>query len=88
MNSTKFKFVGKFYKHKFSTPICSVISPILAEIVMKDLDKCILERLRFVFLFCFQYVNNILLCVLLGKLQTVVDNFKDHYPRIQFTYDK
>ena len=37
MNSTKFEFNGKIYKQKFGTPIGSVISPILAEIVVKDL---------------------------------------------------
>ena len=37
MNSTKFKFNGKFYKQKFGTLIGSVISPMLAEIVMEDL---------------------------------------------------
>ena len=48
MNSTKFKFNGKFYKQKFGTPMGSVISPILAEIVMEDLEKTVFERLEFV----------------------------------------
>ena len=38
MNSTKFKFKGKFYKQKFGTSIGSVISQMLAEIVMEDLE--------------------------------------------------
>ena len=36
MNSIKFN--GKFYKQKFVTPIGSVISPMLAEIFMEDLE--------------------------------------------------
>ena len=39
MNSTYFKFNGKFYKQKFGTPIGSVISPVLAEMVMEDLEE-------------------------------------------------
>ena len=45
MNSTKFIFNVKFYKQKFGIPIGSVISPILAEIVMEDLEKTVFERL-------------------------------------------
>ena len=81
-NSTKFKFNGKFYKQKFSTPIRSVISPMLAEIVMEDLERSVFERLGFVLPFYFRYVDDTLLCVLLDKLQIVIDTFNDYHPRI------
>ena len=87
MNSTKFKFNGKFYKQKFGTPIGSVISPMLAEIVMEDLKKTVFERLEFVVPFYFRYVDDTLLCVPLDKLQTVIDTFNDSHPRIQFTHE-
>ena len=61
MNSTKFKFNGKFYKQKFGTPIGSVISPMLAEIVMEDLEQTVFERLEFVVPFYFRYVDDTLL---------------------------
>ena len=61
MNSTKFKFYGKFYKQKFGTPIGSVISTMLAEIVMEDLEKTVFERLEFVVPFYFRYVDDTLL---------------------------
>ena len=41
MNSIKFKFDGKFYKRKFGTPVGSFISPMLAEIVMEDLERTV-----------------------------------------------
>ena len=87
MNSTKFKFNGKFYKQKFGTPIGSVISPMLAEIVMEDLEKTVFERLEFVVPFYFRYVDDTLLCVPLDKLQTVIDTFNDYRPRIKFTHE-
>ena len=68
MNSTKFQFIGKFYKQKFGTPIGSVISPILDEIIMEDLERSVLERLGFVLPFYFRYVGDTLLCVPLDKL--------------------
>ena len=49
----------------------------LAEIVMEDLEKCILERLKFVLPIYFQYVDDTLLCVSLDRLKTVIDIFND-----------
>ena len=71
MNSTKFKFNSKSYKQNFGTPIGSVIPPMLAEIVMEDLERTVFERLEFFLLFSFRYVDDILLCVPLENLQTV-----------------
>ena len=68
MHSTKFKFNGKFHKQKFGTPIGSVISPMLAEIVMEDLERTVFERLEFVMPFYFRYVDDTFLCVPLDKL--------------------
>lgn len=87
MNSTYFKFNGKFYKQKFGTPIGSVISPILAEIVMDDLEKFVFDKLDFELPFYFRYVDDTILCVPLVKLQTVIDTFNSFHPRIQFTYE-
>ena len=87
MNSTKFKFNGKFYKQKFGTSVGSVISPMLSEIVMEDLEKTVFERLEFVVIFYFRYVDDTLLCVPLDKLQKVIDTFSDYHPRIQFTHE-
>ena len=69
MNSTEFKFNGKFYKQKFGTPISSVISPMLAEMVMEDLERSVFERLGFLVPFYFRCVDDTLLCVPLDKLQ-------------------
>ena len=84
MNSTKFKFNGKFYKQKFGTPIGSVISRMLAEIVIEDLERTVFERLEYVVPFYFRYtIDDTLLCVPLDTLQKVIDTFNDYYPRIQ-----
>ena len=86
MNSIKFKFNGKFYKQKFGTPIHSLISPMLAEIVMEDLEKSVFEWLEFAVPFYFRYVDDTLLCVPLDKLQTIIDTFNDYRLIIQFTF--
>ena len=87
MNSTKIKFNGKFYKQQFGTPIGSVISPMLAEIVMEGLEKTVFERLEFVVPFYFRYVHDTLLCVPLDKQQKLIDTSNNYHPRIQFTHE-
>ena len=86
MNSTKFKFDGKFYKLKFRT-IGSVISLMLAEIFIKDLEKPLFERLGFVVSFYLRYVDDTLLCVPLDKLRTIINTSNNYYSRIQFTHE-
>ena len=63
MNSTYFKFNGKFYKQKFGTPISSVISSILAERVMEDLKEFAFEKLDFDLPFYFRYVDDTILLI-------------------------
>lgn len=87
MNSTYFKFNGSFYRQKFGTPIGSVISPILAEMVMEDLEIFVFEKLDFVLPFYFRYVDDTLLCVPLSKLQMVIDTFNSFHPKLQFTHE-
>ena len=65
------KKLEELNEQKFGTPIDSVISPVLAEIVMEDLEKSVFERLGFVVRFYIPYVGDTLLCVPLDKLQTL-----------------
>ena len=69
------------------TPIGSLISPMLAEIFMEDLEKTVFEKLEFVVPFYLRYVDDTLLCVSLDKLQKVIDTFNDYHPRIPFTHE-
>ena len=59
----------------------------LAEIVIKDLEKTVFVRLKFVAPFYFRYVDDTFLCVPLDKLQKLIDNFNNYHPRIQFTHE-
>ena len=78
MNSTYFKFNGKFYERKFGTFIGSVISPISAEIVIEDLEEFVFEKLDFDLPFYFRYVDD----VPLHKLQILIDSFNSFHPRM------
>jgi len=45
VNSTFFTFNNKIYKQVFSTPMDSPLSPILADIVLQDIEEVALDRL-------------------------------------------
>jgi len=46
LESTYFKFNNIIYKQKFGTPMGSPLSPIIAEIVLQDLEVKALELLN------------------------------------------
>ena len=73
MNSTYFKL----NKQKFGTPIGSVISPVLAEMVMEDLEF-FFEKFDFELPFYFRYVDDTILCVPLKKIQILIGVEKTH----------
>jgi len=47
LESTFFSFGNQIYKQKFGTPMGSPLSPIIADIVMQDLEGEVLETLDF-----------------------------------------
>ena len=77
-----------FINKSFGTPIGSVISPILAEIVMEDLEEFVFGKLDFELPFYFWYVDDTILCVPLHKIQIFIDSFNSFHPRMQFTYER
>ncbi|XP_011859249.1 PREDICTED: uncharacterized protein LOC105556755 [Vollenhovia emeryi] len=53
LNSTSFKFDGQHYEQIFGSPIGSPLSPILADLVMDDLETECLKKLDFeILIFC------------------------------------
>lgn len=61
LNSTNFSFNHTFYKQIFGTPMGSPLSPILADIIMQDLETVAIERLPFQFPLYYRYVDDIIL---------------------------
>jgi len=49
LDSTFFTFNNKIYKQKFGTSMDSPLSPIIADIVLEDLETMVLNNLSFVF---------------------------------------
>jgi len=59
LSSTYFTFNNTIYKQTYDTPMGSPLSPIIAEIVMQDLEEYVLKSLNLSVLFYYQYVDDI-----------------------------
>jgi len=59
LSSTYFTFNNTIYKQTYGTSMGSSLSPIMAEIVMQDLEDNILKTLNLFTLFYYRYVDDI-----------------------------
>jgi len=75
LDPTCFNFNNKIYKQKFGTLMSSPVSPIIANIVMEDIEKRALNNLMFELLFYYRYVDDIALAVPRDKSKKVLDLF-------------
>jgi len=82
LNSTYFKFNDTVYKQIFGTPMGSPLSPIIAEIVMRDLEKKALANLSFEIPIYFRYVDDIIIATPSDKLEEALEMFNSQYNRI------
>lgn len=85
LSSTYFSFNGKTYKQIFGVLMSSPLSPIIAGIVMQDLEKSILRKLPFNSSFYFRYVDNIILTAPPDYLDDLLLFFNNYNNRLQFT---
>jgi len=60
-SSTYFTFNNVIYKQTFGTPMGSPLSPVIADIVMRDLENDCLRKLNFELTLYYRYVDDIVL---------------------------
>ena len=85
LNNNFFQFNGKFYQQIFGSAMGNLISPILANIVMEDLEVESIKKLNFRPLFYFRYVDDILLCIPKNMIDTTINTFNSYDKNLQFT---
>jgi len=89
LSSTCFVFNGRHYAQIYGSPMDSLLFPILADIVMEDLETRSLQKLDFVVHTYYRYVDDIFMIILATncKLDSVLKTFNSYHPRLKFTYE-
>jgi len=85
LSSTSFVFNGRHYKQIYDSPMGSPLSPILADIVIEDLETLSLQKLDFVVYTYYRYVDDMFMIIPATKLDSVLKIFNSYHPRLKFT---
>jgi len=85
LDSIFFKFNNKIYKQNFGTPKGSPLSPVIADIVMQDLEKRALEG--FINKIPFYYRRRHFNGSSLPKNKRLLNRLNSFHPRMQFTIE-
>ena len=87
LEANVFSFDGVYYKQVFGTAMGSPISPVIANLVMEELESVALAGVPFKLCFYKRYVDDIITCINLEDLQTLLNAFNGFHSRLQFTYE-
>ncbi|XP_039311308.1 uncharacterized protein LOC120359073 [Solenopsis invicta] len=87
LDSTYFSFGNNFYKQKFGTPMGSPLSPVIADLVMRDLESWALEKIGVHPPFYFRYVDDVVIAVPGNLIDLTLNTFNSFHPRMQFTLE-
>jgi len=87
LSSTYFYFNNKIYKHTFGTPMGSPLSPIISDLVMRDLEDMVLNSLTIQPIFYFRYVDDIILLTYEEEILNILDKFNSYHLRLRFTME-
>jgi hypothetical protein len=82
-----FTYKNVIYHQVYGTPMGSPVSPIVANLVMENVESEILESLDFVPIFYKRYVDDILMCIPSEKKEYVFNIFNTKHPRLKFTIE-
>jgi len=88
LSSTYFVFNKKIYRQTFGTPMGSPLSPIIANLVMQDLEEKALEKINCNIPFYYRYVDDIVLAAPSDHVTKIVETFNGFHNRLQFTVER
>ena len=87
MNNTFFQFDNKYYQQVFGTPMGSPISPMLADLLLQDLEEVVLNKLSFKIYTYYRYVDYTFLIIPENMIKEILENFNSYHSRFKFTYE-
>jgi len=65
----------------------SPLSPVIADVVMRDLETACLNRINFQLTFYFRYVDDIVMATPSDKIDVIVETFNNYHDRLKFTIE-
>jgi len=87
LESTYFLFNKKVYKQTFGTPMDSLLSPVVADLILQKLESSILDDFPFKPIFYFRFVDDIALSVPRTSVDSLHDKFNSFHHRLKFTIE-
>lgn len=88
LNSTYFEFEGKIYEQIFGLPMGAPLSPVVANIVLEELEEQCLKKCTFEIPFYKRYMDDIVTAIPSNELNNVLNVFNSYHPKIQFTCEE
>ena len=88
LDSTFFTFNNTTFKKIHGTPMGSPLSPIIADLVMQDLELTILNSLDISVPLYFRYVDDIIMCIPEKYVTIITDKFNNYHNRLKFTNER
>jgi len=64
--------INTIYKQTFGTPMGSPLSPIIADVVMRDLEIYCLNKINYKLTFYYRYVDDIVLASPSDKIDLII----------------
>lgn len=87
-DNSYFSFDDKFYRQIFGLGMGNCLSPVCSDVVMSELQTKCIDKLDFKLPFFKRYVDDIITCVPIDKISTLLDAFNSFHPRLQFTVER
>jgi len=84
LKSTYFSFNNVIYKQNFGTPMGSPLSPIIADLVLRDIESRAINILNIRLPIYVRYVDDILLAAPSDSVDVILNTFNSFHPRLQF----
>lgn len=79
-------FDRRFYKQIFGTPIGSLLSPVIVDLILQDIETSAFDKSKFT-LFYFRYVGNVTLAAPRSQFGDILNIFNSFHPQPQFTIE-
>jgi len=87
LESTYFSFNNLICRQNFGTPMSSPLSPIIADLVLRDIESRAINILNIPLPIYVRYVDDILLAAPADSVNDILKTFNSFHPRLQFTLE-